>query len=83
MAKEKEYKVKVIKVLLKNNKTAKAGDVVKESRLINPHDALKGGYVELIKSDKTEAKSDAKNDAKQDDSKQDDSKNILIKGAKK
>lgn len=80
MAKEKEYKVKVIKVLLKNNKTAKAGDIVKESKLINPHDALKGGYVELVES---KSKSDDKSKDKPNDVKQDDAKNILIKGAKK
>lgn len=78
MAKEKEYKVKVIKVLLKNNKTAKAGDIVKESKLINPHDALKGGYVELVKSGKQDDKSKSKSNDKQDES-----KNSLIKGAKK
>lgn len=69
MAKEKEYKVKVIKVLLKNNKTAKCGDLVKESQLINPHDAVKGGYVELVKLDKSKPKEEVEKD--------------LIEGAKK
>lgn len=48
----KTYKIKVFKHLLKNNKIAKKGDIVKESQLINKEHSEKGGFVEEVKSKK-------------------------------
>jgi hypothetical protein len=48
----KNYKILVFKHLLKNNKIAKKGDVVKESQLINVDHSVKGKFVEEVKSSK-------------------------------
>lgn len=51
----KKYKVKVIKILLKNNKTAVSGDIVSGDKLINELEAVKGGYVVEEKSEPKES----------------------------
>lgn len=47
-----EYKVKVIKILLKNNKTAKAGETVKGHQLVDEKTSVKNGLVEKIEEKK-------------------------------
>lgn len=41
----KKYKVNVIKVLLKNGKTAKSGDIISGDKLSNEEESVKSGYV--------------------------------------
>jgi hypothetical protein len=48
----KTYKILVFKHLLKNNKTAVKGEIVKESQIINIAESLKGNFIEEVKSEK-------------------------------
>lgn len=54
-----EYKVLVIKILLKNNKVAKSGEIVKESQLISPDSSVKNGFVEPVGKTKEKQKMSA------------------------
>lgn len=55
----KNYKVSVFKHLLKNNKIAKKGDIVKESQLINVEHSVKGKFVEEVKSNSKSGSKDS------------------------
>ena len=46
-----KYKIKVIKHLLKNNTTAKSGEIVDGSQLINLQASLDGKFVELVEDE--------------------------------
>lgn len=59
MAKQKEYRVKVIQHLVKGNKIAKSGDVLTEDKFINVKSSLDGGYIEEVKA-KAQAKTNTK-----------------------
>jgi hypothetical protein len=48
----KTYKILVFKHLLKNNKIAIKGEIVKESQIINVAESLKGNFIEEVKSAK-------------------------------
>ena len=48
-----KYKIKVIKHLLKNNTTAKSGEIVDGSQLINLQASLDGKFVELVEEEGT------------------------------
>lgn len=51
---QNKYKVKVIQILLKNNKLAKAGDVVSESQLMrNAKDLVKEKFIEPVDAKST------------------------------
>ncbi|WP_300440685.1 hypothetical protein [Christiangramia sp.] len=57
---QKKYKVKVIQILLKNNKLANSGEVVSESQLNgNAEELVKGGYIKPVDGKKS-AKDDKK-----------------------
>jgi len=52
----KQYKIKVFKHLLANNKIAVKGEIVNESKFVNLAESLKGGFVEEVKKEKKEEK---------------------------
>lgn len=66
MANERQFKVLVIAMSLKNNGIAKSKDIVSESQLAAPaHELVEGGYIELLEGSNEEApkaESDAIND---------------------
>lgn len=55
-----KYKVNQISILLKNNKTAKSGQIIDGSQLPNEKEAVKGKHVVLVKEEKKEVKKAAK-----------------------
>lgn len=67
----KKYEVKVIKILLKNGKTAKSGDIISGDKLVSETDAVKGGYV-------VESKSKDLKDSKAKDGESDSSKDKSV-----
>lgn len=61
----KNYKVKVIQMLLKNNKIAKSGDLVTEAQLNgNPAELEKKGFIATVSS-KKEEETDAEKEARE------------------
>lgn len=77
MAKLRQFKVKVIQHLLKNNKLAQSGDIVDETKFINLQHSLDGKYVEEVfgddtaKADKSKDKSKSKDKDKTKDKSKD------------
>lgn len=62
----KQYRVKVIEMALKDNKIAKSGDVVSESKFTaKPGDLEKEGFIDPVGKDK-KAKKEAEEKAKKE-----------------
>lgn len=53
MASKKDYKIIPIQHLLKGNKIAKSGDIVKGSQFINLQDSLDRGFCKEVKNTKS------------------------------
>jgi hypothetical protein len=67
MSKLRKFKVLVIQHLLKNNKTAKSGDIIDETKFINLEDSLKGNYVVEVFEDNSEKADKSKDKSKSKD----------------